>query len=301
MFAPGQAIESSLKQLAERRTDIFGVGEEAAQEAAIGKKMGEEERRAGQLSEDGSVVDAPPQVVTWDGHSSSAESVAAKARANVTINEQIEQIQRQKGMMAEKEKIGPKVTDSPQPQPRPPVPSTATISAPPVQQPAAATAVMAPPVAAAPPPPPPVPLPPPQQPPMMMQQPVMAGLPGAAPPAFFVAATPGFPPMPAPPPPQAGPPMVDLGGASAGPPAPVAPAPPAMPPQDEPPAKRPRGEDHLMPESDFLAHHAHLGPVSFHVVCPASAAGGASEWRLNGQTVVLSLPLTDTVSVIKAR
>jgi splicing factor 3A subunit 1 len=31
VFAPGQAIESSLKQLAERRTDIFGVGEEAAQ------------------------------------------------------------------------------------------------------------------------------------------------------------------------------------------------------------------------------------------------------------------------------
>jgi hypothetical protein len=27
VFAPGQAIESSLKQLAERRTDIFGVGE----------------------------------------------------------------------------------------------------------------------------------------------------------------------------------------------------------------------------------------------------------------------------------
>jgi len=31
-------IESSLKQLAERRTDIFGV-----EETAIGKKIGEEE------------------------------------------------------------------------------------------------------------------------------------------------------------------------------------------------------------------------------------------------------------------
>ena len=41
----GQAISHSLKHLAERRTDIFGVGEEAAQEAAIGKKMGEEETR----------------------------------------------------------------------------------------------------------------------------------------------------------------------------------------------------------------------------------------------------------------
>ena len=45
VFAPGQAIESSLKQYAERRSDIFGVGEEAAQETVIGQKMGEEEQR----------------------------------------------------------------------------------------------------------------------------------------------------------------------------------------------------------------------------------------------------------------
>lgn len=38
----GSAIEASLKQLAERRTDIFGVGDE---ETAIGKKIGEEEVR----------------------------------------------------------------------------------------------------------------------------------------------------------------------------------------------------------------------------------------------------------------
>lgn len=38
----GAAIEASLKQLAERRTDIFGVGVE---ETAIGKKIGEEESR----------------------------------------------------------------------------------------------------------------------------------------------------------------------------------------------------------------------------------------------------------------
>ncbi len=38
MYAPGLDIESSLKQLAERRTDIFGV-----EETAIGKKIGEEE------------------------------------------------------------------------------------------------------------------------------------------------------------------------------------------------------------------------------------------------------------------
>lgn len=38
VYAPGPDIESSLKQLAERRTDIFGV-----EETAIGKKIGEEE------------------------------------------------------------------------------------------------------------------------------------------------------------------------------------------------------------------------------------------------------------------
>lgn len=38
----GSAIEASLKQLAERRTDIFGVGDE---ETAIGKKIGEEDKR----------------------------------------------------------------------------------------------------------------------------------------------------------------------------------------------------------------------------------------------------------------
>jgi len=42
VYAPGTAIEASLKQLAERRTDIFGVGDE---ETAIGKKIGEEEKK----------------------------------------------------------------------------------------------------------------------------------------------------------------------------------------------------------------------------------------------------------------
>ena len=82
MFAPGQAIESSLKHLAERRTDIFGVGEEAAQEAAIGQKMGEETRTA--------------PVDSWDGHSSTAEAATRAARANISLNDQIEQVRLKK-------------------------------------------------------------------------------------------------------------------------------------------------------------------------------------------------------------
>jgi splicing factor 3A subunit 1 len=100
VYAPGQAIENSLKHLAERRTDIFGVGEEAAQEAAIGKKMGEEEKRQ------------EADKVTWDGHSSSAEAAARAARANISLNDQIEQIHRNKGLISDnmKESIGPRST-----------------------------------------------------------------------------------------------------------------------------------------------------------------------------------------------
>lgn len=58
VYAVGTAIEASLKQLAERRTDIFGVGDE---ETVIGKKLGEEESRKDER-------------VTWDGHTSSVEA-----------------------------------------------------------------------------------------------------------------------------------------------------------------------------------------------------------------------------------
>lgn len=65
-----------MKQLAERRTDIFGVGDE---ETAIGKKIGEEDVRK-------------DEKVTWDGHTSSVEAATRAARANITLEEQIHQI-----------------------------------------------------------------------------------------------------------------------------------------------------------------------------------------------------------------
>ena len=114
VYAPGQSIESSLKQLAERRSDIFGVGDEADQETVIGKKMGEEEVR-------------PAEKMTWDGHATSAESAARAARANVSLDDQIAQIHRQKGMDA----------------PPPPEPPKTIVVAPPAPAPVA----MVPPVA----------------------------------------------------------------------------------------------------------------------------------------------------------
>lgn len=62
--------------MAERRTDIFGVGDE---ETAIGKKIGEEDVRK-------------DEKVTWDGHTSSVEAATRAARANITLEEQIHQI-----------------------------------------------------------------------------------------------------------------------------------------------------------------------------------------------------------------
>lgn len=94
VYAGGTAIESSLKQLAERRTDIFGVGDE---ETVIGKKLGEEETRKDER-------------VSWDGHTSSVEAATRAARANITLEDQIHQIHKVKGLLPdeEKEKIGPK-------------------------------------------------------------------------------------------------------------------------------------------------------------------------------------------------
>lgn len=98
VFAPGTDIGSSLSRLAERRTDIFGSG---AEETAIGKKMGEEERRE-------------PQKPQWDGYKSSVEAVKNAGRANISIEEQIQQIHKVKGLLPdpEKDKIGPAVTPS---------------------------------------------------------------------------------------------------------------------------------------------------------------------------------------------
>lgn len=76
VYAVGTAIEASLKQLAERRTDIFGVGDE---ETVIGKKLGEEENKKDER-------------VTWDGHTSSVEAATRAARANITLEDQIHQI-----------------------------------------------------------------------------------------------------------------------------------------------------------------------------------------------------------------
>merc|ERR1719210_3018861 len=250
VFAPGQSIESNLKNLAERRTDIFGVGDEAASEAMIGQKMGEEEVREPERSKN-----------TWDGHSGTAEAAARAARANISVNDQIEQIHKQKGFIPEK-------TPEREP-PRPPPPQL------PPQMPPQMPPMM-----------PPKPAPPPPS--MVPQPPVMVAV---------RPVIPVFTPMPpmAPRPPAL-PPMM--------PPKPAPPSmtpayiPPGMPSRpDEPPNKRPRTEDTLIPEDMFLAKNR--GPVTFTVVVPV--VEDKPEWKLNGQMLSVTMPLTDTVSTLKTK
>ncbi|CAG0896365.1 unnamed protein product [Cyprideis torosa] len=97
VYATGKAVEETLAQFAERRTDIFG-GADA--EAAIGKKIGEEDMEGGWEG------DGEPSTSTME------ENKGRSARA-----------------MAEKEKIGPGRQHPPQPAPpvqRAPPPRTET-------------------------------------------------------------------------------------------------------------------------------------------------------------------------------
>ncbi|XP_044755983.1 splicing factor 3A subunit 1 [Coccinella septempunctata] len=268
VYAGGTSIDASLKLLAERRTDIFGVGDE---ETAIGKKIGEEDVRK-------------DEKVTWDGHTSSVEAATRAARANITLEEQIHQIHKVKGLLPdeEKEKIGPKNVPKPavtksstvvtksQPVPNP-TPVKPPVQAVPSQAPTIALSVQPQPILA------------PQPPIMMMPAPPM---PPMRPPPIMMAAPPPMAGFVTPMPPQMGPPM----GAPMKHPAEVN-------LDDEPSNKKARNEDSLVPEEVFLARNP--SPVNIKVSIPV--APEKSEWKLNGQVMALTLPLGESVSNLKVK
>jgi len=235
VFAPGQSIESSLKRLAERRTDIFGVGDEAAQETVIGQKIGEEE--------------SGKEKVTWDGHSSSAEAAARAARQNISLDDQIAQIHRQKGLIP-----GELVERGGQPEKLSPAPPMQVVAAPPPVQPT----------------------------PVQLVQPMIVPVQVPMRPAMVVPAQPVYavPARPIPPPPQ----QVFMQQQSGQ-------------DEDEPPGKRSRTEENLVPEGEFLARNP--GPVTFKVAIPAMP--DKPEWKLEGQQLSLTLPLTESVNTVKLR
>ncbi|NXY38291.1 SF3A1 factor, partial [Pomatorhinus ruficollis] len=269
VYAPGLDIESSLKQLAERRTDIFGV-----EETAIGKKIGEEE------------IQKPEEKVTWDGHSGSMARTQQAAQANITLQEQIEAIHKAKGLVPEddsKEKIGP---SKPNEIPQPPPPSSAS------NPPASAQPITS------------VPRPPTAFMPVQSSLGYPYGGATKAPWEALGSRTRGSvvfvvrgcllctqgvtvgcvvcPPsiaafVPAPP------------VAPVPSPAPMPPVHPPPPMEDEPVSKKLKSEDSLIPEEEFLRRNK--GPVTVKVQVPNMQ--DKTEWKLNGQVLVFTLPLSD--------
>ncbi|KAK0152110.1 Splicing factor 3A subunit 1 [Merluccius polli] len=285
VYAPGQDIQSSLKQLAERRTDIFGV-----EETAIGKKIGEEE------------IQKPEEKVTWDGHSGSMARTQQAAQANITLQEQIEAIHKAKGLVGEddaKEKIGPSkpneirhqpISSPILPRPNPPI----TVPRPPASMlpPVRTTLLSAVPVIPRPPMAPVVRLASGQ---VLTPMPPMLHTPRIN----VVSMPPSAPHIMAPRPP----PMVVPAAFVPAPPVPQppsAPAPPSHPPpprEDEPVNKKMKTEDNLMPEEEFLRRNK--GPVAVKVQVPNMQ--DKTEWKLSGQVLNFTVPLTDQVSVIKVK
>ncbi|CAL9708530.1 unnamed protein product [Knipowitschia caucasica] len=274
VYAPGLDIESSLKQLAERRTDIFGV-----EETAIGKKIGEEE------------IQKPEEKVTWDGHSGSMARTQQAAQANITLQEQIEAIHKAKGLVGEddaREKIGPSKPNEihhspmsglslskPMSMPRPPH----------VPPPVRTTLLSAVPV-----------IPRPPVPPIVRLSPMPPMLPPTR--INVVPMPPSAPHLMAPRPP----PMVVPTAFVPAPPLPQPPAPspqvhPPPPHDDEPLNKKMKTEDNLIPEEEFLRRSK--GPVAVKVQVPNMQ--DKTEWKLNGQVLNFTVHLTDQVSVIKAK
>lgn len=66
---------------------------------------------------------------------------------------------------------------------------------------------------------------------------------------------------------------------------------------DEPASKRPRQEDHLIPEDIFM--QSHKSPVTIQVQCPTVT--DKPEWKLSGQMLSITIALPDTIQKLKQR
>uniref|UniRef100_H2YW43 Splicing factor 3A subunit 1 n=1 Tax=Ciona savignyi TaxID=51511 RepID=H2YW43_CIOSA len=296
VFAAGIDIEASLRGLAERRTDIFGV-----EETGIGQKVGEEDVAA-------------EDKVTWDGHSGSMEKTQRQAHSGVTPEEVEHHVKMSQGMISDPnlEKIGPKMSNDgliAKPQPpnikkeeysstacfppfhassRPSATShqaatgesifylvifglivrTSAINMIPVQRPNPVLVVQQPMHVVR-----------PSQPQLSNYFDKMPLSSFIIPPTFlkpgitneYHTLTHIFPTQ------QLHPMQQMMDG----------------PPQ----AKKARTEADLMPAQAFI--QMSNGPVTFRVNCPN--APEKTEWSLGGQTLTFTLPLTDEVSVIKAK
>lgn len=180
VYAAGNLIDSSLKQLAERRTDIFGVG---VDEIQIGKKLGEQES----LKSD---------KLIWDGYAATSDIVAKRTLEAVTAKDKQDLLEFQQKLEAARDKIGPQSGLS-----SAPAVSKTTVLLPPPSQ----TVQVMPPINQSLPPPPPPPglmlltsAPPPPLPSGLFPPGMPPPPPGLAVPGFMHAAQ-LIPPPPPPP------------------------------------------------------------------------------------------------------
>ncbi|VDN55427.1 unnamed protein product [Dracunculus medinensis] len=189
VYAPGADISTNIGKFAERRTDIFGHG---AEQTIIGKKLGEEEE----------APRGPDPKLIWDGQQSTIDQTTKLAQQSITLDQQINEIHKQHGYVADpsKERIGPGPVPPPSTQPSIPI-SQAPPAANSVLPTTPTTVVSAtPPTQSAPRPP----VPPPPRMPAAVPAPRLSVPVSGARPAVSI---PSLPPMP-PRPPTAGTPQI---------------------------------------------------------------------------------------------
>ncbi|KAL3074359.1 hypothetical protein niasHS_015189 [Heterodera schachtii] len=300
VMAPGAEISRNIAKLAERRTDIFGIGEKGAEQTIIGKKLGEEERQ---------MPRSDPKTI-WDGQLSTIDATTRAAQQSVSLEQQISEIQRQHGYLPNPaaERMVPSMphpTSAPSQQFGGGQPPTSQSMAPPQRPPphqsSGGVASNVQKIV-------PVPQQPPQMsiPPQHQQQQMRP--PQQMPPQFMQPPG-GRPHMP--PPPHMGMPPHGVMGAM---PPHMQPGMPGMPPPgmmrpphgsfmlpppppgasvgDEPPNKRPR-EETLEPEERWL-QKVH-GQIAVQIATPQN-----DEWNLKGNTVQIQLDISSSVTALKS-
>jgi splicing factor 3A subunit 1 len=268
VLAPGMSIEKQLKQMAEYRRDIFGRG---VDEAIIGKKIGEEERRKDEKS-------------VWDGHQATMELTTKRAMTGITVEDQIKAIHQSQGVFEDDatSKIGPAILPAGK-QPQMTAFSSASIQQKPsfsyhmpAMKPVDSSSVL---------------LRPANMLQHQMQAPIHSVYAPQPPQQVYMQsthlATPVFQqaqqlqqPQQIQPPKQ--------------------PQPEVEMYEEQPPLKKVKTEDQLVPEADFLAKYG--GPsklVSFTLQVPL--VQDKSEWSLNGQSIAFTMQLGDPVSAIKTK
>lgn len=276
-LAPEAEIASNLLAFAQKRKDLQG--------ASVRELEKEEEEKRRKAKEK----------VIWDGHTDSAQR---------TTNEAIKAAANARDVPTEPAgvNIGPTM------------PGTTPVNNPPLP-------FNPPPPSAPPPPPPPPPVnpPPPRNPPPPFN--TAATMPRI--PGLMMPLVPPPPmPIPAPPPPIATtatmttmhhvPPPPGAAGVSGAvavmPPLPLIPPPPLTgmplpphmpPPPDLPPAKRQKQDETsgLIPEEEFAANHP--DDIEIHVQVPNEP--DKSEYTLAGQTIQISVPISELVSSVKEK